>query len=132
MKRSSGVDSGVEHPISDSPFTSTSLGQSPFFLWDLLLTGFHHPPLFSIISLPPSEFYFPIHELILLMSGQCTYPGPSFSCPVCLRPYSTRNYFYQCSSCRSWVHQKCSGPINVTFHYDLWLSQIPETFPLSP
>ena len=40
------------------------------------------PPLVSTIPLPPSKFNSPIHEVILLMSGQCTNPGPRFRSPV--------------------------------------------------
>ena len=48
----------------------------------------HHPPPFF-------KCYFLIHKLILLMLGQCTNPGPSFSCPICHHQQIKSKYFYQ-------------------------------------
>ena len=70
-------------------------------------------PIVRIIPIPPSEFYFPIHELILLMSGQCANTGSSFPCPFCLRQYIKSRYSYYCSSCRSWMRlQDNSSKVN--------------------
>ena len=83
-------------------------------------------PFADWVSLSP-QFYSSIHELLLLMSGQCSIPGPPYPCPVCLRPYVIRQYSYKCSNCRynlvqmfklqvqpgtnvqTWAHHKCSG-----------------------
>ena len=56
-------------------------------------------PFADWVSLSP-QFYSSIHELLLLMSGQCSIPGPPYPCPVCLRPYVIRQYSYKCSNCR--------------------------------
>ena len=54
-----------------------------FFLWcDFFLIGSHHSPSVSTIFLPPSKFHAPILELLSLMSGQCTNPGPPYPSPV--------------------------------------------------
>ena len=63
---------------------------------------FHHTALHtlhSILPFPPSKFYSPIYELILLMSGQCTSPGPPYPCPVCLSPFIKSKY----SNYRCWL-----------------------------
>ena len=116
--------------IKRSQQSQTSLVQSsvfthylfpPFFPWCVpLLTGSHHSPSVSIISLLPPKSHAPIHELILLMSGQCTNPGPSYPCPVCLRPFRKSQYSFKCSSCLSWVHQKCSGLASYELHHERW------------
>ena len=93
----------------------------PFFLWcDLLLTGSHHSPSVSTIPIPPSKSDAPIHELILLMSAQCTNPVSPYSCPVHLHPFNKSKFSFKCYGCLSWVHQRCSGPVSYTHHHDLW------------
>ena len=92
----------------------------PFFLrCNLSLTGSHHSPSVSIIPLPPSKSHAPFHELILLMSGQCTNPGSPYPCPGYLCPFQKSQYSFKCYSCLSWVHQRCSGLANCTLHHDM-------------
>ena len=91
-------------------------------------------PLVSTISLLRSKSYSPIHELILLMSVQCTNPGAPYPSPVSLRPYIKSKYSYKFFNCTSysWVYRKCSVLANATLHYDLWLSFICQTLSSSP
>ena len=71
--------------LAQLPVFSAHQSFLPFFLWcKLLRTESHQSPLVGTIPLPPSRSHAPIHELILLMSGQCTNPGPPYPCPVCL------------------------------------------------
>ena len=105
-----------------------------FFLWcDLLLTGSHHFPSVSTISLPPSKSPVPIHELILLMSGQCTNPGSPYPCPVCLHPFKKCQFSFKWFGFLSWVYQKCSGLASYTLHHGMWSCskcQTPSSSPL--
>ena len=68
---------------------------------------------------PPSKSDAPIHELILVMSGQCTNPDPPYPCPVCLCPYIKSKCLYKCSTCWSWVHQRCSGLASPSLHLNM-------------
>ena len=61
-----------------SPFSTLFSMVRPFADWVA------PPPSVSKIPLPRPKSRAPIHELILLMLGQCTNPGPSYPCPVCL------------------------------------------------
>ena len=90
--------------------TKTSHGRSPFSAQPPFSTLFPvvrpfadwvaPSPLSQHNSPPPfSNSYSPIHELILLMSRQCSNPGPSYPCPVWLRPYIKSKYSYNCSNC---------------------------------
>ena len=67
----------------------------------------------KFFSIPLDPLYLSLYasapELLLLLSGQCPNPGPSYPCPVCGAPYSRRQHSYQCSRCGSWVHADCSG-----------------------
>ena len=70
------------------------------------------------IPLPSSKFYFSMHQLIFLMSGQCTYPSLSLPCLNYHRLYIKSEYSYRCSSCKFWMHQKCSGLAFSSFHHN--------------
>ena len=48
-------------------------------------------------------------------------------CPVCHRPYIKSQYSCPCSSCKSWLHQKCSGIANASIHHNLWLCPLCQT-----
>ena len=72
-----------------------------------------------------------MHELILLRSKQCTNPGPSFSCSICHRQYIKSQYSYRCSSCKSWVHQKCSELTNYS-HFTIIYGSAPDARQLLP
>ena len=92
----------------------------PFFMrCDLLLTGSHRSSKVSNLSSFPSLHYFPPslfalpRELLLLLTGQCPNPGPSYPCPVCHLPYTRRQHAYQCTRCLAWVHSRCSGLLSV-------------------
>ena len=73
----------------------------PFTDWiaPFLLKQHNSPP-------HPSKFYSPIHELILLISGQCINPGPSYPCLVYLRPYIKSKFSYKYSNYWSLIHHK--------------------------
>ena len=73
-----------------------------------LLTCRHRDQVVSTSPSPPMPVL-SSKDLILLLSGQCPNPGPSYPCPVCRDPYDPRQYSYQCSTCRSWTHGRCSG-----------------------
>ena len=87
----------------------------------------HHTP-------PPSlcAMYVPIHELILIMSRQCTNPGPSHLCSICHRMYIKSQYIFQCSSCQPWVHKKCPGLAKSSLHHSLWFCHKYQTPSASP
>ena len=109
--------------------TQTSLAQSPCFT---LFSEVRPSPDWVTPSLPPNKSYFSIHELILLMLGQCTNPGHSFPCLICHRPYIKTHNSYKYSSSTSWVHQKCPGLANASFHHNLRLCSKCQIPPLSP
>ena len=64
------------------------------------------------------------------MSGQCTNPGPPY--PVCLHPFRTSQYSFQCCGCLSWVHHRCSGLASFTLHHDMWRCSKGQTSSASP
>ena len=73
-----------------SQHTQTSLAKSSFStLFPMVpsLADWVAPsPLSQHNSPPIFKFHSSIHELILLMSEQCTNSGPPYPCPVCLCP----------------------------------------------
>ena len=80
-------------------------------------------------SPPPSKSHAPTHELILLMSEQCTNLGPPYPFPICLHPFNKSKFSFKCYGCLSWVHQRYSGLASYTLHHDLWRCSICQTPP---
>ena len=59
--------------------------------------------------------------LLLLLTGRCPNPGPIYPCGVCDANVTWRSTSYLCTSCRKWVHARCSGLTRSTHYvFDVW------------
>ena len=58
--------------------------------------------------------------LLLLLSGQCPNPGPTFPCGVCNRNVTWGRISFQCTSCLRWVHKTCCN-LRTKRDYDAFL-----------
>ena len=47
--------------------------------------------------------------LLLLLSGVCPNPGPTYPCGECNANVTWSGTSYQCNGCQKWVHARCSG-----------------------